>query len=54
VDVDHGVTGFNGGIARNVPGRLTVPDDIEEIGPDLWWLHARMQVKERTTQWRRR
>jgi hypothetical protein len=25
-----------------------VADDVEPIGPDLSWLHARKQVKERT------
>ena len=46
----HGVAGLERGIARDIPGRFSVANDVEQVRPDLVWLHARKQVKERTSR----
>jgi hypothetical protein len=40
---------FQRHVASDIARGFAVTDDVEQIGPDLVWFHARKQVKERTT-----
>lgn len=48
-DVDYRLSCFKGSIARDVARGFAVANQVEQIRPDLIWLHAQKQVKERTT-----
>jgi len=48
VDVDHALTGFDCGIARDVARRFPVTHDVQAIWPDLIRFHRPLEVKERT------
>ena len=48
VEVDHWLAGLVRRIARDIPGGFAVADGVEQVRPDLVWLHARKHVKERT------
>jgi len=48
VDIDLVLACLHSGVASDVARGFTVSHEVEQIGPDLIWLHARKQVKERT------
>ncbi len=49
IDVDHRLPRLNGGVARDIAGRLAMTDDVKKIRPDLVRIHGRNEVKERTS-----
>ena len=48
MEIDLALTSEKGGFARDVSSRLSVADDVKNIGPDLVVGHAQKVVKDRT------